>query len=72
MKAGCSSSSLARVICFVALSCATEVGLSAQAGDPWCRAFQRLLAAGRDGFDSVSPEHQERAVALFSLVSGES
>jgi hypothetical protein len=53
MKAGCCSSSLVRVICFVALSCATEVGLPAQAGDPWCRAFQALLAAGRDGFDSV-------------------
>jgi hypothetical protein len=35
--------------------------------------YRRLLRRiERDGFDSVSPEHQERAVALFSLVSGES
>src|ERR1700730_217128 len=53
MGAGRYSLSHVWVVCFVALSCATEVSLSAQAGDPWCRAFQRLQTAGSDGFDSV-------------------
>jgi len=48
-----SSSSLARVLCFVALSCVTEVGPSAQAGDPWCGPFQRVQGAARDGFNPV-------------------
>jgi hypothetical protein len=53
MEAGRCSPSLVRIICFVALSCATEVGLSAQADETWCGAFQRVLASGRGGFDSV-------------------
>jgi hypothetical protein len=53
MKAGRCSSSLVRIICIVVLSCGTEVGLWAQAGDPWCGGFQRLLAAGHDSFNSV-------------------
>ncbi len=34
--------------------------------------YMRLLRRiGRDGFDSVDPAHQERAVALLLLASGE-
>ena len=34
--------------------------------------YRRLLRRiERDGFDSVSPEHQVRALALMTLVTGE-
>ena len=51
--AGISASSLARVMCFVALSCATVVGQPAQAGDPWCSPFQRVQGAARNGFNPI-------------------
>ena len=35
--------------------------------------YRRLVRrVERDGLDSVAPEHQERLLALMSLVSGES
>jgi hypothetical protein len=40
-------------MCFVALSCATVGGQSAQAGDPWCSPFQRVQEAARNGFNPV-------------------
>ncbi len=35
--------------------------------------YRRLVRRiERDGFDSLAPEHQERAIALITLVTGES
>jgi hypothetical protein len=53
MKVTPCSSLFVPVVCLAALLHATEIGLAAQAGDPWCVAFQRLHAASNDGFDSV-------------------